>query len=290
MGNATIYRIRHVLLGSSYVGSTIRQKARFTDHIRSLKADAHPCTALQALWNQDGERAFAFEVLEECQERERYIREQWWIDNSNSELNTYRFATSSHDPAIREKIAEAQRRVSAEMTPEQRKYRSRKPHDFSQTMSSATKGKPQSEAQKITKRRNLTQGQDGNPANKPGWTPHHRVGTKDTDETIEKRRQSRLATEADRRQRGEVRTITEEHKQAIGRSAAARRGEKRTDEAKANMSASAAAAWSDPAKRAAILNARRPFRWMTNGEIDRKLFEGDELSEGWTMGRHHKLT
>jgi group I intron endonuclease len=255
-----IYEILHLETGRCYVGSSVSYAARWRTHRHDLRKGRHHSPALQDAWNRYGEDAFVFHVLEHCADDQLILRERFWGARLDCCFNLVP-PGSKGGP---------------------------KPADFAKTMSLATKGKPRTDPQKRQSDAARAIGQANSPAFKPGYSGA--FGRKDSDETIEKRRQSRLATEAARRERGEVRTITEDHKRAIGRAASGRRGEKRTVEAKANMSASATSAWSDPAKRAAMLNARRSFRWMTNGEIDRKLFWGDELPEGWMMGRHHKGT
>ena len=59
-----IYKIRNVVNGKFYVGSTINQKDRFRNHRRLLRKNRHHCAHLQAAWNKYGEDCFKFEVIE----------------------------------------------------------------------------------------------------------------------------------------------------------------------------------------------------------------------------------
>lgn len=169
---ATIYRIRHMLSGRCYVGSTKRQKGRFREHRIALDSGTHHARYLQNAWLQYGADAFAWEVLEACEDADQFIREQWWIDNTEASLNSSTQAVGGKLP------------------------------DFGERMSRAVKGKPRSDRQKASFDVARANGLSASPANKPGWVPAHRIGMKDTLETVEQRRASRLATEDARREQG----------------------------------------------------------------------------------------
>ncbi len=171
---AIIYRARHMLSGRCYVGSTKRQKGRFREHRIALDSGTHHARYLQGAWNQYGADAFAWEVLETCDDADQFVREQWWIDNTEASLNSSTLAVGGKLP------------------------------DFGERMSRATKGKARSLAQQDILNACRDIGLANNPANKPGWVPTHRIGVKDTPQTVALRRASRLATEAERREQGLV--------------------------------------------------------------------------------------
>ena len=65
MTKSVIYRIRNIIDGKFYVGSTINQRERFRTHRTKLRAGNHHTKHLQNAWRKYGEEAFVFEVVEE---------------------------------------------------------------------------------------------------------------------------------------------------------------------------------------------------------------------------------
>lgn len=64
MSQNVIYKIRNVVNGNFYVGSTVRYHQRAQAHRRLLRRNAHHCKHLQAAWNKYGEECFKFEIVE----------------------------------------------------------------------------------------------------------------------------------------------------------------------------------------------------------------------------------
>lgn len=62
-----------------YVGSTTKGKKRILSHKRELNKGTHSNTHLLRSWRKYGEEAFTWVLVEECQENELLVREQWWI-------------------------------------------------------------------------------------------------------------------------------------------------------------------------------------------------------------------
>lgn len=60
-----IYKIRNVVDGKFYVGSTMDTRERFRTHRKKLRANTHHCHHLQHAWNKYGEDVFKFEIVEE---------------------------------------------------------------------------------------------------------------------------------------------------------------------------------------------------------------------------------
>lgn len=76
-----IYCIRHIASDRRYVGSACRLRTRKSDHLSALKRGRHHSGRLQKAWDEYGEDAFCFEVLEFIETRTTLItREQCWID------------------------------------------------------------------------------------------------------------------------------------------------------------------------------------------------------------------
>jgi len=75
-----IYRIRNVVDGKFYVGSTINTKERFRTHRTRLRSGRHHTPHLQAAWNKHGEECFIFEVVEDVASvDELQVAEDRWL-------------------------------------------------------------------------------------------------------------------------------------------------------------------------------------------------------------------
>lgn len=61
-----VYAITNVETGIRYVGSTTCLKRRILRHRQYLRRGAHGTEALQRAWNEHGEAAFRFDVIEVC--------------------------------------------------------------------------------------------------------------------------------------------------------------------------------------------------------------------------------
>lgn len=73
-----------------YIGSTVDIKGRKNSHLRELKKNKHANAKLQRAYNKRKE--FIWEVLEECNEIDRWKRESFWIIEHNSILEGYNIA------------------------------------------------------------------------------------------------------------------------------------------------------------------------------------------------------
>lgn len=75
-----IYQIRNLITGDTYIGSSHNMGFRWETHVHDLQAHRHRNKRLQAAWDEYGEAAFSFEVLEHVGDvsclRER---EQWHL-------------------------------------------------------------------------------------------------------------------------------------------------------------------------------------------------------------------
>ena len=94
-----IYKIRNVVNGKFYVGSTVDSRVRFQTHRRNLKKGKHQSPHMQAAWNKYGEDCFKFEVIEivECSEN-LLIAEQKWLDEHAGKPHCYNWATDASAP------------------------------------------------------------------------------------------------------------------------------------------------------------------------------------------------
>ena len=76
-----VYEIINIENGRSYVGSSVNIKRRWREHVGKLRKGIHPNKHLQRAWNNDGEGAFSFCVLERINTRRNLRdREQFYLD------------------------------------------------------------------------------------------------------------------------------------------------------------------------------------------------------------------
>lgn len=94
-----IYKIRNVVNGKFYVGSTVDSRVRFQTHRRNLKKGKHQSPHMQAAWNKYGEDCFKFEIIEivECSEN-LLTAEQKWLDEHAGKPHCYNWATDASAP------------------------------------------------------------------------------------------------------------------------------------------------------------------------------------------------
>lgn len=82
-----IYFIKNLKNSKIYIGSTKNFKKRKNTHTRQLKNNKHHCVYLQRSYNKYGQENFIFGILEECNEKELFDKEQEWIDLLEPEYN-----------------------------------------------------------------------------------------------------------------------------------------------------------------------------------------------------------
>lgn len=76
-----IYGIRNHDTGLVYVGSSKDLERREKEHFKNLECGIHHNLHLQNSYNKHGRDSFSFTVIELCQEDERLIREQTYIES-----------------------------------------------------------------------------------------------------------------------------------------------------------------------------------------------------------------
>lgn len=79
-----IYKITNTNNGKVYVGQSNDVIDRFRHHKSELNHQRHKNVILQNSWNLHGEKAFKFEIIEECSEDKLDEREIYWIDKLNA--------------------------------------------------------------------------------------------------------------------------------------------------------------------------------------------------------------
>lgn len=89
-----IYEIRNILNFTSYIGSSVDIKQRWSVHKSELRKGNHKNQHLQRAWNKYGESNFSFSVLEVCKIDVMIEREQYYIDKEDSPYNILKKAYS----------------------------------------------------------------------------------------------------------------------------------------------------------------------------------------------------
>ena len=84
---AHIYQIVNTENNKRYVGSSSNYKRRFSEHLKMLENNSHHSKHLQRAWNKYGKDVFKFELVEECELEQQFIREQFYIDTLSPEYN-----------------------------------------------------------------------------------------------------------------------------------------------------------------------------------------------------------
>ncbi len=94
-----IYKIRNVVNGKFYVGSTINQKDRFRNHRKLLRKNKHHCAHLQAAWNKYGEDCFKFEIVEcDIPTEALQAAEDIWLEEHHGKEYCYNTGRRSDAP------------------------------------------------------------------------------------------------------------------------------------------------------------------------------------------------
>lgn len=75
-----IYRIKNLINGKCYYGSSKKIKKRWKTHLNQLRNKKHINCILQNAWNKYGENNFIFEIVEECELEKLFEVEQKYID------------------------------------------------------------------------------------------------------------------------------------------------------------------------------------------------------------------
>jgi len=108
-----IYKIRNVINGYYYIGSTVNSRKRFWAHRKDLRLGRHVCIHLQRAWNKYGEDCFKFEIVEQLDSKEAlFPAEQRWLDEHFGKDYCYNVAACADapmrdaSPELRARLAE----------------------------------------------------------------------------------------------------------------------------------------------------------------------------------------
>lgn len=113
---SAIYRILNVANDHFYIGSSVNIRRRRWEHWDSLKKGTYHCEALQSAWDEYGEDAFEFEIIEEVADDTILLRiEETYLMKHGGSPECYNTAMSVHQspaalPRVRTKISAGLRR------------------------------------------------------------------------------------------------------------------------------------------------------------------------------------
>lgn len=94
-----IYKIRNVVDGKFYVGSTTDFHVRSQNHRRLLRKGKHHCKHLQGAWAKYGEEVFKFEVVETIPDGENLqAAEDRWLSEHHGQDHCYNMGRRSDAP------------------------------------------------------------------------------------------------------------------------------------------------------------------------------------------------
>jgi group I intron endonuclease len=107
-----IYKIINVVTDDFYVGSAVNHKRRKWEHWTSLKKQKHHCVKLQQAWDEYGEDAFEFVIIEEVSDDDLLTVEDIYLGVNAGQLHCYNTALSTQIPSstqreVREKISQS---------------------------------------------------------------------------------------------------------------------------------------------------------------------------------------
>lgn len=125
--NSGIYKIRNILNGDFYLGSTQNFDKRKFQHFNLLKRNKHHSIHLQRAVNKYGISNFVFEIIEKCPQTDLLVIEQKLLTKLNPKYNIGLYAISGmkgrkHSLESRKKLSESHKgwKASAETREKQR--------------------------------------------------------------------------------------------------------------------------------------------------------------------------
>jgi len=120
MKEPVIYKIRNVVNGKFYVGSTTDTRERFRTHRSRLRKGVHHCRHLQSSWNKYGEDCFKFEVQEVVENATKlWEAEARWLTEHYGKAYCYN-AGSSPDAPMRGRFGASNPKYKVPIAEEQK--------------------------------------------------------------------------------------------------------------------------------------------------------------------------
>lgn len=115
-GVSGVYVIVHVQSGLAYIGSSSDIAQRWFNHRGKLRRQAHPNPRMQAAWDEHGEDAFRFVIVERVQVADLRVRELWWLEQGETWLPERGYNLSKRSDTVGHKFTpEQSARLSASL-------------------------------------------------------------------------------------------------------------------------------------------------------------------------------
>lgn len=92
---ALIYKIKNVINGDFYIGSTQNLVKRYYTHLHDIRINKNRCVKLVRAVNKYKEENFIFEIIEKCNIDNLLAREQYYLDTLNPKYNVAKIAGSN---------------------------------------------------------------------------------------------------------------------------------------------------------------------------------------------------
>lgn len=92
---ALIYKIKNLINGDFYIGSTQNLIKRYYTHLNHIRTNRNGCTKLIRAVNKYKEENFSFEIIEKCSTENLLKREQYYLDVLNPKYNISKIAGSN---------------------------------------------------------------------------------------------------------------------------------------------------------------------------------------------------
>lgn len=93
---AGIYQIKNLVNGKIYIGSSVKIKDRWSQHISQLSKNKHHSKHLQSSWNKYGQSNFEFSIIEIINDLNIILeREQFYLDFYQSYDSKYGYNNST---------------------------------------------------------------------------------------------------------------------------------------------------------------------------------------------------
>lgn len=213
--NTGIYQITNLQNGKAYIGSAVRFRKRWKEHLRQLTNGNHHSKVMQRAWNKYGEAAFEFKKLLVCAKADLLWFEQRALDALKPAYNVCKVAGS----VLGYRHTEEAKAAAAERATGNTHRRGRKePKEVGARISAGRKGKGVGRVLSEETKAKIGAAQRGRTLSeaRKEHLRHMNTGKKQSAETIEKRME---------KLRGRTRS-----KEASAKSAEANRGLKRTAE------------------------------------------------------------
>lgn len=111
MKKSGIYRIKNIITGDCYVGSSVNIEKRLRDHQRLFRLGLHNNAYMQNSYNKYGVDAFVYNVLDYCENI--LEREQMYIDTGAFKFNICKVAACPPSQKGKKRSAETLAKLSA---------------------------------------------------------------------------------------------------------------------------------------------------------------------------------